>query len=116
MDNESNKSELTQLTDHMADLGRMFEKANRQIVDYLLQRDSQVAAEDKETAPSVDTSDLSKQIAALGEKLDGLGKTAPTAVTSSARCDFIILSKSYFPEAISHFGSGPVGSDSSLIG
>ena len=42
--------------------------------------------------------------------------SAPTAVTSSARCDFIIHSITTFPRGRSHFGSGPVGSDSSLIG
>ena len=54
MDNEPKKTErgeLEQLTDHMGELGRMFEKANRQIVDYLLHRDSQVASEESESGP-----------------------------------------------------------------
>ncbi len=87
MDNEPKKSErgeLEQLTDHMAELGRMFEKANRQIVDYLLHRDSQVAAEEKTPAPSVDSSELAKQIAALGEKLDGLGSASAAAPAPEA--------------------------------
>jgi hypothetical protein len=87
VDNESKKSErgeLEQLTDHMADLGRMFEKANRQIVDYLLHRDSQVAAEEKTPAPSADSSELAKQIAALGEKLDGLGSASAAAPAPGA--------------------------------
>lgn len=82
MDNEPKKTErgeLEQLTDHMAELGRMFEKANRQIVDYLLHRDSKVASEESDSAPSVDTSDLAKQIAALGEKIDGLGTPSSAA-------------------------------------
>jgi len=84
VDSESKKnepSELKQLTDHMTDLGRMFEKANRQIVDYLLHRDSQAEPKDEAGPSSAESSDLAKQIAELGEKLDRLSSAtaAPPA-------------------------------------
>jgi hypothetical protein len=87
VDNEPKKDErgeLAQLTDHMANLGRMFEEANRQIVDYLLHRDSLPGAKDEAAPASVDTTELLKQIAALGEKLDGLGKATAVAPAAEA--------------------------------
>ena len=76
MDSESKKpvhGELEQLTDQLADLGRLFEKANRQIVDYLVHRESQrgkIAA----ALPS-DTAKLTEPVALLAAKLDQLIKT-----------------------------------------
>jgi hypothetical protein len=76
VDSESKKpvhGELEQLTDQLADLGRLFEKANRQIVDYLVHRESQrgkIAA----TLPS-DTAKLTEQVAQLVAKLDQVIKT-----------------------------------------
>ena len=87
MENEVKKGErgeLAQLTDHMAELGRMFEKANHQIVDYLLQRDSQATARPEAASPSADTSDLTKQIAGLAEKIDALGRAVPSVDSSQA--------------------------------
>jgi len=78
------RGELAQLTDHMAELGRMFEKANHQIVDYLLQRDSQATARPEAASPSADTSDLTKQIAGLAEKIDALGRAVPSVDSSQA--------------------------------
>lgn len=77
MDNDANqpdRGELEQLTDHLAELGQMFEKTNRQIVDYLVHRDTR--GDDPTPTPSADTADLAKQIAKLGEKLDVLSKSA----------------------------------------
>lgn len=79
MDSEPKKpdrSELEQLTDHMAELGRMFEKANRQIVDYLVHRDTQSATKNEAIPTTGDTSELAKQIAELGQKLDELAKAS----------------------------------------
>ena len=83
----SDRGELQQLTDHMADLGRMFEKANSQIVDYLLHRDAQTTANDQAEPASTDTTDLAKQIAALGEKLDGLSGTMASSPAPEATAD-----------------------------
>lgn len=72
--NKSDRSELEQLTDHMAELGHLFEKANRQIVDYLVQRESQSVPKSESAPASADTGELSKQIAEFGQKLDGIAK------------------------------------------
>lgn len=77
MDHEANKpdqGEFEQLTGQLADLGCMFDKANRQIVDYLARRDAQRG----ETGPSspVDTSELAGLLRQLGEKLDRAGSAA----------------------------------------
>lgn len=74
----SEPSELAQLTDHMAELGQMLEKANRRIVDYLLHRDAQSGTkQETATTPSADVGELAKQIAQLGEKLDRLSISTP---------------------------------------
>ncbi len=75
MDNESKKpdrGELQQLIDQLADLGRMFEKANCQIVDYLIHRDSQSGH--TATVVPAEMSELTGQIAQLAAKLDHLPK------------------------------------------
>jgi len=76
-------SELQQLTDQMAELGRMFEKANRQIADYLLHRDAQAGTK-AESAPSVEVGEIAKQIAELGEKLDRLSAATPATPSAAA--------------------------------
>ena len=78
MDSEPKKSELEQLTDHMADLGRMFEKANHQIVDYLVHRDSKSVTNPEGEVSSADTAELCRQITVLTEKVESLGNISPT--------------------------------------
>ncbi len=84
MDHEANKpdqGEFEQLTGQLADLGRMFEKTNRQIVDYLAHRDARRG----ESGPSLgDTSELAGLLRELGEKLDRAGSAAaPVSVPAS---------------------------------
>ncbi len=82
MDNEPKKpdrGELQQLTDQLADLGRLFEKANCQIVDYLIHRDSQSGH--TATVVPAEMSELTGQIAQLAAKLDHLPKLPPPPPT-----------------------------------
>lgn len=81
--NKSDRSELEQLTDHMAELGRMFDKANRRIVDYLVHRESQSAPQSESVPVSADTGELSKQIAEFGQKLDDMAKAISSSATGA---------------------------------
>jgi hypothetical protein len=73
------QGDLRKLSDSLAELGGMFEQANRQMVEYLLARETPAAeAESASSSPPQpsETSDLAEAIAALGKKIDRLGSAA----------------------------------------
>ncbi len=77
---EPDSGDLQQVIGHLADLGRLFENANRQIVDYLVRRDCDRSGE----SPSSAESGLAGHVAQLAAKVEYLARLLPAAPAAAA--------------------------------
>ena len=77
---------LYELTEHLGKLEDLFEKANRQVAAYLLERESQTGAV-KDVKDDGPADDVSEKIDALAEKLDKISVAVPSTDAPDAMPD-----------------------------